>query len=94
MIAMLERVCSGCGAGGMILWEALIVMVWVMLVSTFCRSARQRIRDFGGRLMIKVMKRLKRKGTEEGKMNVVLGRRSDSFAPLLGGSFPKCLVLQ
>jgi hypothetical protein len=70
MIAMLERVCSGCGAGGMILWEALIVMVWVMLVSTFCRSARQRIRDFGGRLMIKVMKRLKRKGTEEGKMNV------------------------
>ena len=62
MITMLERVCSGCGAGGMILWEALIVMGSVMLVSTFCRSARQRIRDFGGRLMIKVMKRVE---TEE-----------------------------
>lgn len=61
LIVMLERVSSGCDAGGMILREVSIVMVSIMLASTFCRSARKKIREFGEMLMMKVMKWLKPK---------------------------------
>jgi hypothetical protein len=56
LIAMPERLSPGCSAGGMTLQEASIVMISGMLASTFCRGVRQRIRDSGGRLMMKEMK--------------------------------------
>jgi hypothetical protein len=45
----------------MILREVSIVMVSMMLASTFYRSARKRIREFGGMLLMKVTKWLKPK---------------------------------